>query len=128
MDRQPPVAALDRVLRIVTIVNFIPTFCFLLPYAILSDKVVEPLGIIPAGLSGLYGIASLLRKNQTRWRLLWISCDAFLAIATFSFLMASWIDMPYGWADKRLTMVGTYGTFGLMVNLWVPSHAPLTSK
>lgn len=117
MDRQPPVSASDRVLRAVTIINFVPTFCFLLPYAIIANKVVEPLGIIPAGLSAIYSTVCLLRKNQTRWRLLWICCDAFLAVATFSFLMASWIDMPYGWADKRLTMVGTYGTFGLMVNL-----------
>lgn len=118
MDRQPPPSATDRVLRVVTILNFIPTFCFLLPYAIFGGKVVEPLGIIPAGLSGIYGIACLLRKkNQIRWRLLRICCDGFLALATFSSLMASWLVMPYGFGGKRLTMVATYGTIGLMVNL-----------
>lgn len=118
MDRQPPHSATDRVLRAVTILTFIPTFTFLLTYTIITEKVAEPLGIIPAGLSGLYGIVCLLRKrNQTRWRLLWICCDGFLAVATIAFLMASWIDMPYGRGGKRLTMVATYGTFGLMINL-----------
>lgn len=125
-NTQPTTSPLDRTLRAITILTFLPTFCFMLPYAILANRVVEPLGMIPAAFSGVYGLLRLLRDRankatQNRWRLVHIFADAFLAVMTLAFLMAIWIDLPYSgrWrgGQNRLTMVGTYGTFGLMANL-----------
>jgi len=97
----------------------------MIPYGVIAKKVVEPVTVLPASLSALYGLICFIifvrrrggDKPRLGWRVVQALIDAFLALFTIGMLVACWVDMPYGWAGKRLVMVATYGTIGLMVNL-----------
>jgi hypothetical protein len=107
----------DRALRIITILLWIPSFAFLLPYGIDSSEVFPALGIVPMTVSAFVSILHLyhLVPSPKLSMMLEFACGLF----QIGFLIPSWAIMSSGymWGGKGLVMLGSYGTAPMMIVL-----------
>jgi len=113
----PHVTNWNLALRLVTVLGWIPAFALLLPYKISGGSPIVPtLGIVPITFSALVGLVHLAGKAKYRYANIFL--DLFCAAFLIGILIPGWILMADGWeASAGLTMLGTYGTIPLMVNL-----------
>jgi hypothetical protein len=116
---------IDRVLRFITILCWIPAFALLLPYGIVSEQLFPALGLVPMTTSGALAVLHLCHwitsaKSPTWSLILEFWCGAF----QIGFLIPSWVMMAEGvgyyWYNGNglgLAMLGSYGTTPMMVCL-----------
>lgn len=103
----------DRVLRIITVLTFMPGLALLIPHGVMSRRVVPALGLVPLFLSAIFGLIHAFKT--VRSRSVDEKIDAFLAAFLFSILIPGIITIPHSWYGAR--MIGAYGTMPMIVNL-----------
>ena len=119
----------DRLLRWITIWSFVPAIAFLIPHGALTNMPCPAIGLIPQGLSACFGVFHIYRRLNTRG--IDIAVDLFLAIFLIGTLIPGWVLISenhsyfLGIDTVSSTMVGTYGTVPLMLNLCVLTSLPL---
>jgi len=121
-------SAADRGLRLLTILAWIPAFALSLPHGLASGYPCPAVGILPMSFSACVGIFNLTKKAKLHG--VNIAMDLFCALFLIGVLIASWIMLS--WTDfsrhARTTMLGTYGTVPMMMNLQVAQDASKRSE
>jgi len=112
----------DRTLRLVTVLGWPFAFALLLPYGITAAQVCLPLGLLPMSFSACAGLVHLSGKAKSAVGN--AITDLFCALFLVAILIPSWVFLQQGkignwWGsvDPGLTMLGTYGSVPLMLNL-----------
>ena len=103
----------DRVLRIITVITFLPGLALLIPHGVESHRVLPALGLVPLFLSSLFGLIHAFKT--VRSRSMDEKIDAFLATFLFSLLVPGIIAIPHSWYGTRI--IGAYGTTTMIINL-----------
>jgi len=119
--------ATDRPLRLLTILAWIPAFALALPHGIETHLLCPAIGVLPMTFSVCIGIIHLAGKSKSRG--INLAMDLFCALFLIAVLIPSWIFL----ADhiRRLTsvgktMMGTYATVPMMLNLCAIRKTPST--
>ncbi|KAI5363031.1 hypothetical protein Slin14017_G067120 [Septoria linicola] len=112
----------DRILRIITIILFLPSLPFLLVHGIRTAHIFPVLGLVPLFLSSCMGALHL--SGKARLRGFNILLDLFIAVFMMAMLIPGWIYLAHnGWySDSGIVMCGTYGTTGVMAGFCLHSY------
>lgn len=110
-------------LRTTSLLLWIPTLAFCLPHGIIAHVLFPVLGIIPMTFSALLALLHLSKRTQPA-RSVSVLLDILCACSLIAVLVPSWVSLARGsrnfYWDRPLsgiTMIGTYATGVMMVNL-----------
>ena len=127
----PPPSPVDRFLRAAMVIDFFVSFALLFPHGIWGSQAMPAIGIIPYFFSSVVGIVALCNRLRSRFVCVWL--DNLLAIFSIAILVPSWVNMAEGsscrWSSlPEPTMLASYGTAPLMLNLYVANLARVTVR
>jgi hypothetical protein len=115
-----------RPLRLTTILSFLPAFPLCLAHGIVSHAPVPAVGLVPLAVSAAVGIALLQRRKPTHPAAI-CAADLVLAAGLMVVLVFTWITAPRS-HHGGLSMLASYATIPLLVNLCVPSLTSISSS
>ena len=110
----------DRVLRVITIITWIPAFALLVPYGRWGSIPVPPLLIVPMTISALWGLCHINNRASTRAGNIMI--DIFMLVLFIALgvpaivFIRSYSGRRYS-KEAELIMVGTFGASTMLMNL-----------
>lgn len=118
----------DHKVRLLGLILCVPAIAFLIPYGVNTKQLAPTLGLIPMALSALIAVMHITGK--ARYQPINILLDIFTACLLIGILIPGWVFLaegrtPHWFAYGRFvpygrvgnTMLGTYGTMPLMINL-----------
>lgn len=109
----------DRVLRLITVVGWIPAMAFSIAHGVIASTIFPALGTIPMSFSCITGLVHL--TGYAKRRSANILMDLFVACFLISILVPTWVKMADGshwwYPGPGVVMLGTYGTMPMMISL-----------
>ena len=112
MDHYSQRTTTDRTLRLITILGWFLAFALCVPHGVVAGQLFPALAVLPMTFSACTGIFHLAARARSRE--LGIAMDLFCACFIIGMLIPWWLNLT---RDVRLTVLATYGTVPMIVNL-----------